>query len=89
MVPNVPPAYSVPPFRASAYTSRFAVGFQAVASPVVASSAAMRLRACPPMFLNCPATYTVAPFTANARTSRSAAGSQDVASPVVASRAAM
>ena len=63
-----------------------------VANPVVASSAAMRLRACPPMVVNSPAAYTRLPFTASASTFPGellALGFQAVAVPVVASRAAM
>src|SRR5213592_4711948 len=72
----------------------FASGFgsQGVASPVVASSAAMWFRACPPMLVKYPPAYTVVPLTARAPTGTGppyAFGSQEVASPVVASSAAM
>src|SRR4029077_18564117 len=53
---------------ASARTSLFALGFHAVASPLVASSAAMLLRGCPPTLVNTPPTYTVLPDTASTRT---------------------
>ena len=63
----------VEPETASADTSwpppwRAAFGFQAVAWPVVASSAAILLRLAPPTLLNSPATYTVEPETASAST---------------------
>src|SRR6059036_3022945 len=69
----------------------FASGFgsQEVASPVVASSAAMWFRACPPMLVKNPPAYTVVPLTASAQTPwLFGSGLQEVASPVVASSAA-
>ena len=44
IVVNPPPAYTVVPLTAKALTGSFASGNQGVASPVVASSAAMLLR---------------------------------------------
>ena len=44
------------------------MGFQAVASPVVASSAAIRFRDCPPIVVKSPPAYAVLPLTANFRT---------------------
>ena len=68
-----------------------AFGFQAEASPVEASSAAMRFRFCPPMVVKSPPAYTVEPLTASARTVEYAVafGSHALARPVVALSAAM
>jgi len=65
---KLPPAYRVPPRSASARTWLFALGSQAVTSPVVTSSAAMLFRVCPPMPLKRPPAYTVPPLTARAET---------------------
>src|SRR5213594_1650833 len=93
MLVKYPPAYTVVPLTAKASTdlrtAPYAFGSQEVASPVVASSAAMLFRDCPPMLVKYPPTYTVVPLTARAATRRFAFGSQEVASPVVASSAAM
>ena len=51
MLRKWPPAYTVLPDTTRAQTVLFALGSQAVASPVVASKAAMRLRGCPPMLV--------------------------------------
>src|SRR5437867_156941 len=76
MVVKAPPAYTVPPLTARAETVLLAMGFHAVASPVVASSAARRFRVCPPMVVNCPPAYTVPPLTARTETVLFAFGSQ-------------
>jgi hypothetical protein len=54
--------------RSSARRKLLAPGFHSVASPVVASSAAMYLRTLPPMLVNEPPAYTVEPLTARAYT---------------------
>src|SRR5437870_2360024 len=57
-------------------TSLLAFGFQVVAAPVVASSAAIPLRASPPMLVKPPPAYTVEPLTARASTKLFALGLQ-------------
>ena len=72
-----------------------APGSHAVVTPVRASSAAIWLRAAPPIAVNSPPAYTVEPDTASAATPVSpsgappASGFQAVAPPVLASSAAM
>src|SRR3990172_5751089 len=90
MIVNAPPAYTTDPEMTRALTVLLAPGFQAVASPVVALSAAMKFRACPPMLVNVPPTYTLEPETAIAsRLPLVALGFQLVALPIVALRAAI
>src|SRR5688572_14364735 len=63
MLVKFPPAYTVDPPATNATTETniwpLAFGSQAVAVPVVASSAAIALRDCPPMLVNIPPAYTV------------------------------
>ena len=61
--------------------SVLAFGFQAVAAPLAAFSAAMWLRACPPMLMNPAAGVHRAPLTARAWTPSFAFGSKAVAAP--------
>ena len=68
MVVKRPPTYTVEPLITKALTKLFALGFQFVATPVVPSSAARRLRAMFPLIefapLKFPPTYTVEPLIA-------------------------
>jgi hypothetical protein len=90
MAVKLPPAYTVLSLTHSAYTVPvFAFGFHGVARPLDASSAAMRLRGCPPMVAKYPPTYTVFPLTASAFIPPGESGFQAVASPLAASSAAM
>ena len=66
-----------------------APGFQAVALPVITSSAARFRRSIQPRRVKLPPTYTSLPFTANAETVLSASGFQLVAAPVETSSAAI
>src|SRR5262245_8383098 len=84
-----PPTYTTDPLGTMALTKRSALGFHAVASPVVASSAAMRNRVCPPMIVKAPPAYTRPPLTASEYTRSLAPGFQDVTLPLTGSRAAM
>src|SRR6476646_11414006 len=59
MCPNNPPAYTVDPPTAIAFTIPSGAGFQAVAAPVATSSAARFDRAAPPSWEKAPATYSV------------------------------
>src|SRR5262249_58744005 len=65
-----PPAYTVVPETARDSTVPLASGFQGVALfvSIVASSAAIRFRACPPTAVKAPAAYTRLPDTARAET---------------------
>src|SRR4051812_49761408 len=97
---NSPPAYTLRPETARAVTTpesplSTAFGFQAVAAPVRALSAAMAQRRRPPILVKSPPAYTVAPDSASARTLvgpgeivSSASGFQPSAAPVRASTAA-
>src|SRR5215831_2307076 len=73
-------------------TWALAFGFHAVTAPVVASSAAIRLRGCPPTLVKYPPAYTVEPLTARANTLEAPTplteGSHPVATPLAASSAA-
>jgi hypothetical protein len=82
-------AYTVEPDTAKARTVPQEPGFQAVARPVLASTAAISPRGRPPIELNSPATYTVEPKMASAKTAPLASGFQGVARPVLVSTAAM
>lgn len=88
MFENVPPTYTVGPETTISCTLPSEFGFQLVARPVEASTAAIRFLACPPMLVKSPPGYTVEPETATAKTSELGFGIQLVASPVVASSAA-
>ena len=84
MVVKDPPAYTMLPLMAMALTLLLAVlafGFHAVAKPVVASRAAMRLRDCPPMVVKDPPAYTMLPLTARALTVLLAFGFHAVSCP--------
>ena len=76
MVVKLPPTKTVDPDTARALTIKLAAGFQEVASPVDASTAPMKLRACPPMAVKEPPTYTVPPLTTIAATEPLAPGFQ-------------
>src|ERR1044071_22857 len=69
MLVNSPLAYTAEPLSTRARTPLLALGLHPVATPVVASSAAIRSRACPPMLVKGPPAETVDPPTATARTS--------------------
>ena len=56
MLVNSPPAYTVAPLTTRDQTVKFALGFQAVATPVEASSAAMQFLGWPPMKVKIPPT---------------------------------
>src|SRR5437867_10775660 len=88
---NCPPAYTVPPLTANAFTAAppKALGFQAVAVPVAASSAAIWFRDCPPITEKPPPAYTVPSLTASVDTMPLQVGFQAVADPVTASSAAI
>ena len=77
---KLPPAYTVLPLTARAETELPTSGFQAVAVPVAASTAASRLRVRLPLIelapLNKPPRYAVLPLTARALTVPLALGSQ-------------
>src|SRR5262245_42220467 len=89
MVVKLPPAYTVEPLTAKAFTGPSAFGSHAVTAPD-AASAAIRPRAAgvDPMTVKLPPVYTVAPSTARALTVPSALGFQAVTAPA-GSRAAM
>src|SRR3989442_5921410 len=59
--PKRPPAKTVEPETASAWTMPFAFGFQPVAAPRVPSRAALVLRAWPPIDMSRPPAETVGP----------------------------
>ena len=66
-----PPTYTVSPRTRNTLAparSGLGLGSQPVAAPVLASSAAMPMRACPPIESKSPPTYTVSPQTVNALT---------------------
>src|SRR5664279_3598519 len=74
-------------------TSIFAIwssglGFHVDARPDVVSTAARKLRSCPPILWKPPPTYSVLPDTASEKTLPSDCESQDVTIPVAASSAA-
>src|SRR5205809_1077816 len=87
-IPSPPATYSLEPESASAATVPSGAGFQPVAAPVPASSAARLLRACPPTDVNEPPTYSVVPVAARAFTGPLGTGFQAVAAPVAPFRAA-
>src|SRR5947199_116543 len=92
MLEKRPPAYTVEPLTARALTPEpgsLAFGFQAVAVPVTASSAALLLRACPPMLVKSPPAYTAEPLTAGVWTCERAFGFHAVAAMVTESSAVM
>src|SRR5215471_15570584 len=74
MLMKFPPTYKELPVGTIAFTSPSAFGFQAVASPVPVSSAAIRLRDWPPALVKAPPTYSVAPSSARALTPASVPG---------------
>src|SRR3990167_3076487 len=67
MLAKDPPAKTVDPLSARAETRPPAPGFQPEATPAL-SSAAMRLRACPPIVVKSLPTYTVEALGKSART---------------------
>jgi hypothetical protein len=86
-----PPAYSVPPDKARAWTVLFMLGSKpANTAPVVASTAAKRFRGVPPLtVVNKPPAYSVPPDRARAKTELFMLGSKPAnTAPVVASTAA-
>src|SRR5262245_32548756 len=88
IMPNLPPAYTVPPLTASDRTVSLAFGFHAVAAPVVKSSAATFLRSLPPTLMKRPPTYTTPVLTATVFTQDSALGFHAVAVASLRFRAA-